>query len=116
MSAQREWKKPGAVSGSSIEFIRPSKLAAEEVKGVILEGIFVESIPNHFEESKNDFKFEKEDGSTVILNAAGNLGYRMREVNPGDFCQITYNGKLPIENGKMKGKLAHSFEVMVDSN
>jgi hypothetical protein len=112
MSEQREWKTPGAAS-SNLEFIRPSKLAAEEVTGVILEGTYLESTPNHYDETKNDFKFEKEDGSVVIINGAGNLGYRMRSVSPGDFCQITYQGKKEIESGKMKGKSAHSFEVMV---
>lgn len=112
MSAEREWKKPGK-EGKSIEFVRPSQLAKDEFTGVIVEGTFIEALPNHYDETKNDFKFEKEDGSIVVINAAGNLGYRMRDVNPGDFCRVEYLGKKEIESGKMKGKSAHSFEVLV---
>lgn len=111
MSAEKEWKKPN--SEKSIEFVRPSQLAKDEFEGVILEGTFVESLPNHFDETKSDFKFEKEDGSVVVINGAGNLGYRMKAVSPGDYCQISYEGKKEIASGKMKGKSAHCFDVLI---
>lgn len=113
MSAERVWKKPGSESGSNLEFIRPSKLTDEDVNKVLVEGLFIESLPNHFDNSKLDFKFEKEDGSAVILNGAGNLGYRMKSVSPGQLVQITYQGKQEIQNGKMKGRKAHNFDVLI---
>ena len=111
MSAEKQWKKPG--NEKSIEFVRPSKLAAEEFTGVVLEGTFIESLPNHYDETKLDFKFEKEHGTIIVVNGAGNLGYRMKSVSPGDYCQISYNGKQEITSGKMKGKAAHNFEVLI---
>lgn len=113
MSAERVWKKPGQEGESNIEFIRPSKLTAEDNDRVLVQGTFVEAMPNHFDETKNDFKFEKEDGSVVIINGAGNLGYRMKAISPGQLVQVTYQGKQEIQNGKMKGRSAHNFEVMV---
>lgn len=113
MSTERVWKKPEEDVVGELEFIRPSKLGDEHVDKVLLEGTFIESIPNHFDNTKNDFKFEKLDGGTVILNGAGNLGYRMRSIDPGQIVQITYRGMQEIQNGKMKGRLAHNFDVLV---
>jgi len=113
MTAKREFKRPGGESGAGIEFVRPSKLAEDDFKGVILEGTFLETLPNHYDETKLDFKFEKEDGTTIVINGAGNLGFRMKSVSPGDFCQVSYDGKKEITKGKMKGKEAHNFDVLI---
>ena len=103
----------GASLGS-ITFIRPSKLAEENRTGVIVEGTYVESIPNQFDDKKSDYKFTDEKGSLIIINGAGNLGFKMKNVNAGDFVQISYNGKKEIKSGKMKGIKAHNFEVLRD--
>ena len=110
-----QWKKPGNTesTGGSIEFIRPKKLSDEGFEGVLFEGTYLESIPNKYDENKNDFKFEKEGGDVVIINGAGNLGYRMKEVSPGDYCQVTYEGKKEITSGKYKGTPSHSFDVLI---
>ena len=114
MSAEKEWKRPeGAPSGGGITFVRPSQLAEEEFTGTILEGTFVEALANHYDETKLDYKFEKEDGAVVIINGAGNLGFRMKTISPGTYCQVNYEGKKEIAKGKMKGKLSHSFDVLV---
>ena len=93
------------------EFIRPSKL---EKPGILLEATFVESLPNAFDNNKLDYKFSADKGKTIILNGAGNLGYQMERVNAGDFVQISYEGKSKIEKGKMEGRMAHNFKVLVD--
>ena len=131
--------KVGALSGSSsggssegaLVFVKPADLDRAEFNGVVAEGEFVEAIPNRFDDNKNDFKiladvqfsvtgkdrdgkpYTKlvEPGDTVIVNGAGNLGYGMREVSPGDLCRIIYRGKNEISKGPRKGTLAHSFEV-----
>ena len=103
----------GASLGS-ITFIRPSKLAEEEKTGIILEGTYVESIPNQFDDKKSDYKFTDEKGGMIVLNGAGNLGFKMKNINAGDFVQISYNGKKEISKGKMKGVMAHNFEVLRD--
>lgn len=107
--AEREWKKPGG----DIEFVRPSELAKQGFEGVVLEGTFVEATANRLNEHQNDFKFEKEDGSVVVVNGAGNLKYRMKDVSPGDFCRVSYLGMQEISEGKLKGKSAHNFEVLI---
>lgn len=105
--------RPGQESQPNISFVRPAELAKEGITGVIVEGEFVESLPNHFDEEKSDYKFVRENGDVVVINHTGSLAYRMKKVSPGDFCQVSYNGKTTIENGKMKGKQAHDFEVLV---
>ena len=89
-------------------------MAEEGKSGIILEGTFVESLPNQFDKEKLDYKFTDEKGNIVVLNGAGNLTYKMKLVNAGDFVQITYNGKKEIKSGKMKGIKAHNFEVLRD--
>lgn len=113
MTTERVWKKPDGSESSSINFIRPSKLSGEDVGKVLVEGTFLESLPNHFDDTKSDFKFENEKGGSIIINGAGNLGYRMREVSPGQLVQIIYQGKQEIQTGKMKGRSAHNFDVLV---
>ena len=113
--AKRNFKPVDAgASLGSITFIRPSRLAEEGKSGIILEGTFVESLPNQFDNEKLDYKFTDEKGNIVVLNGAGNLTYKMKLVNAGDFVQISYNGKKEIKSGKMKGIKAHNFEVLRD--
>lgn len=110
----REFKKPeGMPAGGEIRFVRPSELANEAFTGVVVEGEFVEAVPNPLDDTKNDFKFVTEEGETVIVNHSGSLAYRMKFVSPGDFCQVNYLGKSEIKSGRMKGKSAHNFEVLV---
>ena len=111
MGAEKLWKKPDGES--AVNFIRPSKLHEEGVTGVVVEGTFIEAIQNHFEPNKLDYKFEKEDGTTVILNGAGNLTYRMSKVMVGDYVQISYDGMQEIKNGKMKGRKSHNFSLLI---
>ena len=113
--AKRNFKPVDAgASLGSITFIRPAKLAEEKRTGVVVEGTFVESIPNQFDDKKSDYKFTDEKGGMIVLNGAGNLGFKMKNVNAGDFVQISYNGKKEISKGKMKGIMAHNFEVLRD--
>lgn len=112
------FKKPEGMSTEGIEFIRASKLAEAieagelAVGSAIAEGTYVESLPNPMDSNKLDFKLETEDGKTVIVNGAGNLGHNMKFVNVGDYIQIRYNGKQEITKGSYKGRLAHNFEVL----
>jgi hypothetical protein len=87
------------IDAGNIEFIRPSKL---EKPGVLIDN------------NKLDYKFSGDKGKTIILNGAGNLGYQMERINAGDFVQISYEGKKKIESGKMEGRMAHNFKVLVD--
>ena len=116
----RVFKKPeGAeTSGGGIEFLRPSELALEVDEGIreagaaLLEGTFVDSMPNRYNAEKLDFKFETEDGKTIILNGGGNLAYNMKLVNIGDYVQVIYHGKQEAKGGKYAGTPMHQFEVL----
>ena len=75
--AKRNFKPVDAnASLGSITFIRPAKLAEENKTGIILEGTYVESLPNQFNDQKSDYKFTDEKGNMVVLNGAGNLGFK----------------------------------------
>lgn len=96
-----------------LTFIRPSQLAEEGTTGVIVEGKYIESLPNNFDEKKSDYKILTLDGETVIINGCGSLDNQMKVVAPGTLVQIEYNGKGILEKGKMKGKPFHDFTVLV---
>lgn len=95
----------------ALKFIRPAELASEKVKGVILTGTYVGAIPNFFDKNKSDFKFQLEDGSTVVINHTGSLAFKLKNIEPGAIVEISYAGKKEMKSGAMKGKLAHQFEV-----
>lgn len=122
------------VGDSSLIFVKPADLSRAGYTGVVAQGEFVEALPNKFDESKNDFKFVSEieyeingmdsngksytttinEGDTLIINAAGNLNYYMKQISPGNLCQILYKGKNEIEKGERKGMLAHNFDVFAE--
>lgn len=101
-----------AVEGKQLTFIKPSKLAEENVRGTIIEGVYLAAVPNDMT-GKDDYKFELESGDLVILNGAGNLGYQMKNVTVGSLTRIDYLGKSVIKSGPREGKEAHGFKVMV---
>jgi len=113
--SERQFVRPdGTVpAAKNIKFIKAKELAEQGVEGVVLEGTFTGTSPNHFNEDKNDFRFETEDGGIAVINEAGTLGYRIREVSVGDYCRDEYYGMNPIDDGKMKGKAAHAWEVLI---
>ena len=111
MSETKRKFKDVKSESAGIEFIRPSKLAEAGTTGVILEGTFVGSVPNSFDDQKLDYKFEKEDGGLVILNGAGNLNYNMKQVDIGEYIRVSYEGKQEITKGAYKGRSAHNFKV-----
>lgn len=119
----RVFKKPeGSESTGGIEFLRPAELAQEIDEGLreagspILEGTFTDSMPNKYNNSKLDFKFETDDGKTIILNGAGNLGFNMKLVNVGDYVQVIYHGKREATTGNYAGTLMHQFEVLTSES
>lgn len=67
---------------------------------------------------KDDFKFEEVDangnktGRTVIINGAGNLGYRMKSISLGELVQVVYNGKQAMTKGPFKGTMSHQVDVL----
>lgn len=103
--------KPVAVS--RVNYINAKDLEESGKTGIILEGVYVAAIPNQFDDTKNDYKFETEDGRTVVINNTGGLRYQMDKVAPGTLVQITYNGKEKMTTGKNAGKLAHNFLVSI---
>lgn len=94
-----------------IEFIRAKKLCEDGVNGEVLQGTFIGSQTNSKDDKKLDYKFEREDGSIVVINGAGNLGFNMKFCDVGEYVQIMYRGMQPITKGPYIGKQAHNFEV-----
>ena len=110
MTKERKFKdvKPEG----EIRFIRASKLKEDGVKGEILQGTFIEAIPNSIDDKKLDYKFETEDGDLVVINGAGNLGFSMKFVDVGEYVQVCYNGMQEITKGPQKGRQSHNFSVL----
>lgn len=107
----RKMKSVSGLEGAGIEFIRPSKLTGPCT--VINEAIYIGSAASKFDDDKSDYKFETEDGKTLVLNGAGNLGFQMKKVSVNSVVTINYKGKQKIKTGKLAGKESHNFEVLV---
>ncbi len=126
-SAQLKPILSGGGKEGNLYFARASALKA----GDAIQGTFEGTVLNDMTE-KDDFKVRITESSTisvkakdgsissqtlaagdlVIINGAGNLGYQMGQVSPGELVRIEYNGRSKITKGKMKGKEAHSFNVL----
>lgn len=111
--SSRTFVRPDGRPMNPPKFIKAHELFDEGVKGPILEGTFEGTSPNRFNKNKLDFKFIDDQGTHVTINAAGNLGARMKKITVGDYCQVSYLGKYPIKEGDYKGTLCHSFDVLV---
>jgi hypothetical protein len=113
----KTFKRPDGLEGANIEFVRPSKLAEAGMTGLIVEGIYTGSTPNNYDAAKKDYRFETTDSEgnekTVVINGAGNLAYQMDAIQLNTLVQVNYLGKSKIKKGKMAGKEAHNFEVLV---
>lgn len=101
-------------TGGNIEFIKPSALSEAGTTGLILEAIYLGPVQSALDPSKNDYKFEKENGDIVVINNCGSLANQLKSVEAGTVVQISYNGKQKIKSGKMAGKEAHSFSVAAE--
>ena len=110
-TTSRKMKSVSGLEGAGITFIRPSKL--EGAQTLVTEALYLGSTPNQFDSNKKDYKFENEDGSIVVINGAGNLNYLMEKVAVNSIVTVEYRGKSKIKKGKMAGKEAHSFNVLV---
>ncbi len=95
-----------------ITFISASKLAKEDFKGVVLEGEYKGTMANKFSPDKPDYKFEKEDGTIVVVNQSGSLNNQMKKVEVGDYVQISYLGQKKLTSGAFKGKTYHEFKIL----
>lgn len=81
---------------------------------ILVEGVYKGEGHNKFNPDKPNFEFETGDEITV-LNSAGHLAYLMdNNVDPGDYCRVTYAGKEELTSGTFKGKECHQFELEVD--
>jgi hypothetical protein len=110
-STGRKMKSVSGLEGAGIEFIRPSKLTGPAT--LVREAVYTGSTPNNYDDKKLDYKFEDEDGKTILINGAGNLGAQMSKVDIGSIVTVEYRGKQKIKKGKMAGKEAHNFNVLV---
>lgn len=97
---------------AGIEFVSPAKLDQQEFKGLVVEGEYVGTVPNQYNEDAPSFKFVKNDETVAVINSCGSLKYQMSLVSIGDTVQIIYKGKNTAKSGKLKGKAIHEFEVL----
>lgn len=82
-----------------------SVLAGAKIKGVLV-GTLKNEMTN-----KEDFIIRRAEGPDLVVPNSGNLAYRMQNVELGTPVIIEYLGKRVIEEGKMKGKESHNFNV-----
>ena len=86
-------------------FLKPAELQEAQLEGTFLETYEGNFGPNH--------KFRTEGGEIVIVNGFGMLNSKMQKVDPGSFVKLDYQGKKKIVKGPLKGKEAHTVEVLI---
>lgn len=103
-----EFNAPSRAEGS-LTFIRLKDLAKDQTIDAIYQG----TVKNP-RTGKMDVKLTMADGSSAILNAGGNLNYRLQDagVEVGQAVRIIYRGKSPMTKGAFAGTPAHSFDVL----
>jgi hypothetical protein len=106
----KTYKSTGGAS--EIKFIRPSALTNDNKGEILVEGIYVGSVKNEMS-GKDDQKFQLEDGSTAIINGAGNLGARLKDIPLNTAVLVRYGGRTKMKSGKFAGKEVHNFDVLV---
>lgn len=89
------------------------KFKETEPGSVLVEGVYHREIESRY---GKQFEFENDDGSIIVLNAAGQLKYKMDFVREGDRVKIIYVGEEILQNGAMKGRPAHQFTVLRDDD
>lgn len=95
--------------GGNVNYIRPKALAEEGTTGVVVEGVYEGTIPNKFDNTKNDYKVIDGEGTLNILNSCGSLNYQLGKVASGSYVRISYKGMEKLKSGKD----AHAFIVEV---
>lgn len=96
-----------------LSFVRASQLAKDGITGIVAQGIYEGTVPNRFDAAKPDFKVRGDAGNLIILNNAGSLASQLARVALGSYVQINYKGMQAMTTGKMAGKKAHSFIVLI---
>lgn len=97
----------GAAEKSDVTYIKAKDLKAGDVA---VAGKFLGTVKNKLQPEKPDYKFEKRDGTTIILNSNGNLAYRMSSKIPGQLMAVIYLGKNEyVKDGKTIK--SHNFDV-----
>lgn len=97
--SEREFKKIKLGGDSSVEFHNASKLYKDGFKGVLFEGIFEKYVEEERSTSSGKkftakyYIFKSEDEVLHHLDSFGLLDRLMQEVNPGDYCRVSYLGK-----------------------
>jgi hypothetical protein len=98
-----------AGSSGNLTFIRLKDLAVDQA----IDGIYQGTVKNP-RTNKMDVKLTLADGSGAILNAGGNLNYRLGEakVEVGQPVRIIYKGKSKMAKGQFAGTEAHNFNIL----
>ena len=79
----------------------------------LVEGVFRREFDGKF---GKQYEYQNDDGRIVVLNAAGNLRYKMDFIKPDTKVKIVYDGEIKLDKGKMAGKMCHQFIVLTDDS
>lgn len=109
---KEEAAKAKAEAQGKLIIVRPSKLAAEGVTGVVAEGTYEDARPNKFNPAKKDFYIRAENGDLYIINGTHSLEEQMKLIEGEETkikLEVIYNGKQTTKAGKQ----VHDFLVKV---
>lgn len=102
-------------SQGAIKIVRPSKLDAEGITGVVAEGIYEKWEANKFNAAKKDYFVRGADNTLYILNDTSSLGEQMEQLKGLEgsaVVRVIYHGKKATKSGRG----FHDFEVLLSRN
>jgi hypothetical protein len=115
-------------STSNLAFQNAASWNAAEATGTMVQGVYEGRLPKD-NYGKSNFKFTAtadgetiskdgdstpyKAGTTIIINEAGNLAFKMEGIEEGVEVLVRYDGQLKIRSGQMKGKMSNIFSVAV---
>lgn len=116
---ETQFKSVSGLKQGAVKFVRAGELSKAGTTGIVAEGTYEGTIANNKDNRKVDYKIRASNGDLIIVNAAGNLSYRMGQAIEqglvlGTPIQVSYLGKTPMTSGPYKGTPAHSFDVFIE--
>ncbi len=79
---------------------------------VLVAGIYRGDYPNKFNSDRPNHKFECQGREIIVLPAAGQLDYLIKEqINVGDLVRVYFEGKEEMPSGVYKGKPVNKFSI-----
>ena len=78
---------------------------------IVVEGWYLQTYQGQY---GDNYEILQENGKCFGLNRSGQTAYKIANLEPGDFIQVKFGGKIACPTGKFKGKPTNDVSVLCD--